>query len=134
MKTPFASAEVGHAFSLFSRAGRQRLLRVRQRIFDLAAGVEAVGAIQESLKWGEPSYVSTKRKCGTPIRLRLAADDTFGLSVHCQTSIIAELKKAHPGLRYDGSRSLLLPVAVEPPVEVIDQLIRLALTYHRNKR
>ena len=38
-------------------------------ILELAASIEGVGEIEEALKWGEPSYLTSKTKSGGRIRI-----------------------------------------------------------------
>lgn len=47
-KSPAITAKIAH----FPDPAREKISRIRDMIHDLAAGLDGVGAIEESLKWG----------------------------------------------------------------------------------
>ena len=49
---------VAAAFATFPVPVRDRLLHVRDLIFDTASQTDGVGALEETLKWGEPAYLT----------------------------------------------------------------------------
>ncbi len=49
---------VKHTYELYPEAAQEKLLRIRQMIFDIAKRNGDVSEIEETLKWGEPSYVA----------------------------------------------------------------------------
>jgi hypothetical protein len=49
---------VAKVFAAYPPKLRQRLLAVRRMIFEVAKQTEGVGKLQETLKWGEPAYVT----------------------------------------------------------------------------
>jgi hypothetical protein len=50
--------EVAEVFKRYPQHIRQKLLFLRQLVLDTASETEGVGIVEETLKWGEPSYVS----------------------------------------------------------------------------
>lgn len=98
--TPPVNAEVAHVFSDQPNETRVNMLRLRQLIFDTAARKPHIGAVIESLKWGQASY-STKPKTGSPLRIAPAGQGQahdYELLVVCQTSLIADFNTFFPGL------------------------------------
>ncbi len=67
--TPFQDADVERAFGSYLPKIRRQLLALRELIFRTAALIEGVGEIEESLKWGEPAYLTAKSKIGSTIRI-----------------------------------------------------------------
>src|SRR5262245_12932008 len=61
--------DVQAAFDVFPPDVRHRLAEIRGMIFDLAAADPRVGAITETLKWGEPAYLTEASGSGSTIRL-----------------------------------------------------------------
>lgn len=59
---PFANAAVAQAFEACPPLARKKLLALRELNFDTAAGTPGVGALEESLKWGEPADVTNHQK------------------------------------------------------------------------
>jgi hypothetical protein len=60
---------VAAAFSIFPAGVRARLLEVRELIFETAADIKGVGPLTETLKWGEPAYLTQATGSGSTIRL-----------------------------------------------------------------
>ena len=132
---PFASDAVAAAFAACPPAVARRLKRLRALIFETAAATDGVGAIEETLKWGEPSYLTPETKSGTTVRInRTKADGGYALYVNCQTDLIATFRERYPQLAYDGKRAIVFAADVAPDEDALRHAIALALTYHRRKR
>jgi len=62
--------EVAAAFDGFPTPVRRRLLEVRSLIFATAARSNEVGPLTETLKWGEPAYLTEATEIGSnPARM-----------------------------------------------------------------
>ena len=61
--------KVGAAFRVFAPDVRKKLMRLRALIFEVASETEGVGELEETLKWGQPSYLPRKPKTGSAVRL-----------------------------------------------------------------
>ncbi|USG61191.1 DUF1801 domain-containing protein [Sneathiella marina] len=127
---------VAAAFKAFPKPIRSKLLGLRQLILEAASRTEGVGEIEETLKWGVPSYLTSKSRSGTTIRLAPSGnEEEYGLYVHCQTSLVKDFKKSHPkAFRYSGSRALLFASTDDFEKEVLEEFIVAALTYHQRKK
>lgn len=124
------SDEIRAVFLQFDSASRGPLEDARATILEIAAELEPVRDIEESLKWGQPSY-QPKPKTGTPIRLGVSKSGAPTLFVHCQTTLVADLAadNVHDLATIDN-RAVVLPkenVATHPGLR---GFIRAALTYH----
>ena len=114
-----------------------RLRRLRDLIRETARETDGVGPLEETLKWGQPSFLTSESGSGTTVRIdRLKSrPDEYGLFVHCQTSLLDTYRQLYPDdLTFDGNRCLRFRVDEEPPEDVLRHCIALARTYHRNKR
>ena len=136
MSSPaFADPAVAAAFQAHPEPIREKLLALRQLIFATAAATDGVGPLLETLKWGQPAYLTPETRAGSTIRIdRVGATGQIALYCHCQTDLVTTFKQLYPGFRYQGNRALLLdqdPMAAEAPLR---HCIALALTYHRRKR
>lgn len=60
---------VAAVFASYESSIRLELLAVRRLIFATAAETAGVGTLQETVKWGQPSYPTTETKSGATIRL-----------------------------------------------------------------
>lgn len=125
---PYATSGVGAAFDALPDQARAHALSVRKQIFEMAAQLQA-GPVEESLKWGQPSYKAAK---GTPIRLAYSDQhpDVVQLLVHCQTSLVEVWRSRFPDLIFQGNRALFMSVDVPLPDDAVAHCIQSALQYH----
>ncbi|MHA6264190.1 DUF1801 domain-containing protein [Arenibacterium sp. CAU 1754] len=132
MTRPFGSPQVETAFNLPDPLARVGLLTLRDLIFETADRLPDVGPIEETLRWGQPAYLTPKTKSGTTLRLGVPKTMRFALFVHCQTSVIAEFTQTFPVWdKIDGTRAVLFdhPNEIDPLRH--GWLITRALTYHK---
>ncbi len=134
--TTFQSTEIQEAFYAYPDAIRNKLLALRQLIFDVASNADEVGHIEETLKYGQPSYLTVRPKSGTVISIDQVSpeDSRYALYVH-QTTLINTFRDIYPDeLTYDGTRGIIFDQDEDLPVDVVKHCILLALTYHRDKK
>ncbi|HTO66740.1 MAG TPA: DUF1801 domain-containing protein [Bradyrhizobium sp.] len=129
---PAISAVLG----AYSKPVRDRLLALRRLILETARETDGVGAIEEALKWGQPSYLTTETGSGSTIRIDgvKSVPNQYALYFHCQTNLVETFRELYPKLRYGGNRSILLDAADDPPEDALRHCVALALTYHLQKR
>jgi hypothetical protein len=127
--------EITAVFNRYPQPIREKLWALRALVLETAAATPGAGQIVETLKWGQPSYLTVKPKSGTTIRLDAhnAARGQIGLYVHCQTNLIAAFRQRHPHLTTEGSRAIILEADAPLPLDSLRDCIQLALTYHRSK-
>lgn len=132
----FADAAVAAAFGAYPKPLQTKLKSLRRLILDTARATKGVGALQETLKWGQPSYLTTATKSGSTVRIDQvkAVPGQVALYFHCQTDLVATFRELYPQLRYGGNRSILLDAEDELPKAELRHCVALALTYHLRKR
>jgi|SRR5271165_4666136 len=128
--------KVAAAFSSYPAPLRTRLLALRRLIFDTAGATEGVGPLEETLKWGQVSYLTSESKSGSTIRIDQvkSAANQYAVYFHCQTNLVETFRELYPELTYGGNRSILLDGSKELPKDALRHCVALALTYHLNKR
>ncbi|MEO1688102.1 MAG: DUF1801 domain-containing protein [Pseudomonadota bacterium] len=135
LDAPASPAPVAEAFCALPPALRPRLAELRALIFETAEA-EGVGPLTESLKWGEPAYLTEATKSGATLRLgRLKGrDDACALFVTC-TSRLADQIRAEVGDRLEvvGDRAVVIPATGVYDRAAAHAAIRLTLTYKRRK-
>lgn len=133
---PTVNPAVAEAFASFPKPVRDRLLQVRDLIFDTAASTEGVGQIEETLKWGEPSYVTARSRSGSTIRLgQDKASGAAAIHFICHTNLVEDFRRLYPdALRTEGNRSIVLPEDDAVDEAALRHCIALALTYHLRKK
>jgi hypothetical protein len=128
---------VDAVFDAYPKPLQAKLRALRRLIFDTARTTEGVGALEETLKWGQPSYLTPETKSGSTIRIdRLkSSTDRYAVYFHCQTDLVETFRELYPTeLSYGGNRSIILNAEDTIPEPALRHCVALALTYHLNKR
>ncbi len=134
---PSLPAPVKAAFDAFPEPARDTLLKARTLIFQTAASNPAVGPLTETLKWGEPAYLTEETKSGSTIRMgwKPAKPDHGALFFNCKTTLVNTMHDIYPDIfTYQGTRAVLFRLDQPLPNDALAHGIEMALTYHRNKR
>ena len=129
-------AEVTAVFSTFPTIVRTRLLEVRELIFETAAAIESVGPLTETLKWGEPAYLTQATGSGSTIRLGWLRSSERACAVlfNCRTTPIDDFRSQFPDVfAYEKNRAILLDARELLPEAPLRSCLKMALTYHRRR-
>lgn len=133
----FADADVKAAFAAYPSDVKADLLRLRELIFDTAAATDGVGALQETLKWRQPSYLTPETKSGSTIRLDHIARQPgrYALYFHCQSGLVDRFRELYPDrFEFEGKRALVFEAGRKLPEKPLRHCIALALTHHLRKK
>jgi hypothetical protein len=133
----FPDPAVDAVFNAYPKPLKARLLALRRLIFETAKVTKGVGALQETLKWGQPSYLTPATKSGSTIRIDRvkSAANQYAIYFHCQTDLVETFRALYPTeFSYGGNRCMLFDAADEVPEAALRHCVALALTYHLNKR
>jgi hypothetical protein len=136
-RLPAKPSNVETVFSSYPQAVAAKLNRVRRLIFETAAATTGVGALTETLKWGEPAYLTEETGIGSTIRLGWPRNQSDRCAVYfnCRTSLVSTFREMFAGeLTFVGERAIVLDVTESMPTKPLTICLSLALTYHRDKR
>ena len=131
---PFTRTEVKAAFEALPPLACRKLLQLRALIFRTAKQTPGVGTLEEALRWGEPSYLTSESRSGTTVRIHWKArqPEHGALYVHCQTGLVEQYRVRHgAALTFDGNRAVLFELRKSLPEDALRDCIALALTYHQ---
>jgi hypothetical protein len=129
-------ADVAAAFSIFPECVRARLLEVRELIFETAADIECVGPLTETLKWGEPAYLTQATCSGSTIRLGWfrSSERDCAVLFNCRTTLVDDFRERFPGVFvYEKNRAIVLDASKPLPKAPLSSCLGTALTYHRRR-
>ena len=128
--TPTMSATVRAVFDSWPQPARGGLEHLRHLILTQATQLPEIGRVTEELRWGQPAYLTPETRAACSPRIGMAKAD-IALFVHCRTNLI-ETFAAGPGagMRFQGTRGVLLRSTSEIDESALRFLIRSALTYH----
>src|SRR6267378_2561735 len=113
----FSDPAVDAVFNAYPKPIRARLLALRRLIFDTAKATKGVGALQETLKWGQPSYFTAETNSGSTVRIDRvkASGNQYAVYFHCQTNLVETFRDLYPELHYSGNRAILLDAKEKLP-------------------
>jgi hypothetical protein len=130
------NAAVGEVFAAYPPKLRKRLLAVRRVIFEIAKKTEGVGKLQETLKWGEPAYVTAETGSGSTIRINRhkKQDRQYAVYFHCQTTLVDSFRGLFPkAFKFEGNRCIVFDENDRVPTAELKICIGMALTYHQRR-
>jgi len=134
---PPLAKNISEVFERAPDAARKTLLEIRTLIFQTAASNPAIGPLTETLKWGEPAYLTEQTKSGSTLRIAWHAKtpDYVGLYLNCKTTLVDRTREIYPdSFVYEGTRAVLHRLDKPVPTVVLAHLIEMTLTYHSNKK
>ena len=135
--TPFFDPAVERVFARYPAKVRGSMLKLRELLFRVAANTEGVGPVEETLRWGEPAYVTSKTRSGSTVRMdwKPGKPEQFALYFHCQTNLVDTFRTLFPGdFRFEGNRALVFDVGGRIPKDPVAFCISASLTYHLRKK
>ena len=132
----FSDPQVAAAFAAYPERFRTRLVYLRQLIFETAANTEGVGELEETLKWGEPCYLTSKSKTGSTVRInwKESLGNQYAMYFTCTSRLVPAFMRLYPTeFKYEKNRAILFNLGDKIPVKKLRHCISLALTYQRIK-
>ena len=133
---PFEHAGVAQTFEAYPPNMRPKLLALRELIFETAASTQGVGKLEETLKWGEPAYVTSQSKSGSTVRIdwKKSNPSQYAIYFHCQTTLIDTFRTLFPTeFKFEGNRAIVFNESDIVPMDALAYCVAASLTYHRNK-
>jgi len=125
--------QISDRFQAYQGPQRAMLKDLRKLILETAQEIDAVGHIEETLKWGQPSFLTVRPKTGSTVRIDTVkgSDDTVGVYFICHTGLVDRFKEIYPDkFEIKGNRELLFNVHKPLPIKELKHCIAMALTYH----
>lgn len=125
--------DVEEVFDKYPAKAREKIRGLRRLIIEAAGEVDGIPDIEETLRWGEPSYVVKK---GSTIRIdwKEKAPDQYAMYFKCTSRLVPTFKMVFGDrFRYEGTRAIVFQMNDELPEAELKKCITAALTYHRVK-
>jgi hypothetical protein len=136
-KALISNPAVAAHFNACPKAMQARLLKLRELILDVANGMPEVGPLEETLKWGQPAYLTSATGSGSLIRIDQvqAVPGRYAMVFHCQTTLVDTFKEMYRDeLKFEKNRAIVFDEHDVVPVNALRHCIALALTYHLDKK
>lgn len=119
-------------FEHYPSVARRQLESVRELILRVA-DENALGEVEETLKWGEASYLV---KGGSTVRIdwKPKNPDAIKVFFHCQTRLVETFRELYPSeLEYEGKRAIVIPLNASIEQGPLAHCLLMALRYHSLK-
>ena len=132
MKKHPMSPAVAATFDGYPSNPRQSLLKLRKLIFEVAAETPGVGTLEETLKWGEPAYLTTDTKSGSTVRIawKKSKPDQYSMYFICTTNLVETFRSMFPrDFQFEGNRAINFSVNDAVPEDALRFCIAAALTH-----
>ena len=124
--------EVEIVFSNYPDTVRDKMLNLRRLVLEVAAEID-LSNLEETLKWGEPSYLAKK---GSTIRMdwKEKAPEQYAMYFKCTSKLVSSFQFAYNDLfSYEGTRAIVFKLDERVPESELKNCIKAALTYHQVK-
>lgn len=125
---------VHKVFEKYPVSARKKISYLRKLIIDTAKNTDEITSIEETLKWGEPSY-NTKK--GSPIRIdwKEKKPQEYAMYFNCQSALVPTFKMVFgEKFNFEGNRAIIFQMNDPIPEKELKICIRAALLYHKVKK
>ncbi len=125
--------KVKEVFENYPRSVQCQLLFLRDLVINVASEIEGLQELEETLKWGEPSYLA---KFGSTVRMdwKSKNPEQYALYFKCTSSLVPTFKTVYGDLfKFEGDRAIVFKLDDKIPETELRHCISLALKYHRIK-
>ena len=113
---------------------RNNLLTLRELIIETAKEIEEITYLEETLKWGEPSYLTKK---GSTIRIdwKPKNPNQYAMYFKCTSRLITTFKLVFKNqFNFEGKRAIVFKMDSDIFYKKeLKSCIKAALTYHKVK-
>lgn len=120
-------------FDNYPESVRNKMISLRELIMETAKETEGIIVLEETLKWGEPSYLT---KNGSTIRMdwKSKTPNQYALYFKCTSLLVPTFKRLfNKHFEFEGNRAIVFQLENEIPREELKRCIKAALLYHRVK-
>ena len=125
--------QVELVFDNYPDTVRKKLIALRKLIIESAVEIDEVTLLEETLKWGEPAYLT---EYGSTIRIgwKSKSPDQYGMYFQCTSRLVETFRVIFKNtFEFEGKRAIIFQMENEIPAEELQYCVKAALTYHKVK-
>ena len=125
---------VPEKFKAYPKAVRPKMEFLRKLVLETAKEIESITSIEETLKWGEPSFLTKK---GSTLRMdwKAKTPDQYAMYFKCTSRLGETFQVVFKDVfQWEGKRAIIFQMEDEIPVESLKACIKATLTYHSVKQ
>lgn len=124
---------VSKKFDAYPIHVQPKMLALRALVLETAADLPHVKKLEETLKWGEPSYLAPK---GSTLRMdwKEKNPNQYALYFKCTSKIVPTIREIYSdAFQYENNRALVFNLDDNLPLPALKVCIGFALQYHTVK-
>ncbi len=109
------------------------MLLLRNIIIEVAEDIDGISTLEETLKWGEPSFLT---KYGSTLRMdwKEKSPQQYALYFKCTSRLVETFKNLYKNtFEFEGKRAIVFQLHDDIPKEELKACIKATLIYHRVK-
>lgn len=128
-----SNPKVKAVFDNYPKIVREKMEALRQLVLEVVQETPEITKLEETLKWGEPSYLAPK---GSTLRMdwKAKSPNQYALYFQCSSMLVSTFKMIYGNtFDYEGNRAIVFQLEDKLPVEEVKNCIRTTLQYHKVK-
>jgi hypothetical protein len=126
--------KVKGVFNNYPDLVKLQMLHLRELVLSAATEVEGLEQLEETLKWGEPSYLT---KYGSTVRIdwKAKTPEQYAIYFKCTSLLVPTFKALYKNkFNFEGNRAIVFKLNEKIPEAELKHCISMALTYHKIKQ
>ena len=128
-----SNPKVKDVFNNYPKSVKHQMLHLRNLVLSAASDINGLDKLEETLKWGEPSYLT---KYGSTVRMDWKEKNPEQLAIYfkCTSSLVPTFKIIYNDkFKFEGNRAIIFNLNDIIPETELKHCISMALTYHKVK-
>jgi len=128
-----SSPKVNEIFVNYPDFVRDKMQFLRELVIETAAETNGIDELEETLKWGEPSFITN---IGSTLRMdwKEKTPNQYAMYFKCTSRLVETFKvEFDDQFQYEGNRAIVFQLDQKIPVPELKECIKAALTYHKIK-
>ncbi|WP_299251983.1 DUF1801 domain-containing protein [uncultured Aquimarina sp.] len=125
--------KVESVYNNYTDIVRKKIINLRNLIIETAEETEGITSLEETLKWGEPSFLTKK---GSTIRIdwKKGKPNQYAMYFQCTSKLVTTFRVLYKNtFQFEGNRAIIFSMNSNIPKKELKNCITAALTYHKVK-
>ncbi len=125
--------KVNEIFANYPENIRGKMQYLRALVIETAEETEGIDELEETLKWGEPSFVT---KNGSTLRMdwKEKSPDQYAMYFQCTSRLVDTFRMVFDRkFQYEGNRAIVFQLNQKIPELELKECIKASLSYHNVK-
>ncbi len=132
--TLITDPRVNAVFANYPDFVRDKMQHLRELVIETAEETEGVTILEETLKWGEPSFVT---KNGSTLRMdwKQKTPNQYAMYFQCTSRLVDTFRLVFDHkFQYEGKRAIVFELNHKIPELELKECIKASLIYHNVKQ